>query len=119
MEHTLSIIWEVLKLAVIPLAIWYFEHQIALRDDKREKEYAARKEELRRQQKQNADIQFLMMQRLDKLSEMTHLMAQKLHDQGVINGDLEKLDQKYKELDALYEEEVMRLALIAQNKRTS
>lgn len=114
----LSIAWEVLKIAIIPLAIWYLERQIQKRDDRRDLEYATRKEEQRRQQKQNADIQFLMMQRLDKLSEMTHLMAQKLHDQGVINGDLEKLDQKYKELDEMYEEEVKRLALIS-NKRMS
>lgn len=112
-----TISWEAAKLLIIPLAIWYFERQIQKRDEKREREYAARKEEQRKQQKQNADIQFLMMQRLDKLSEMTHLMAQKLHDKGVINGDLEKLDNKYQELDAAYEEEVKRLALIVQNKR--
>ena len=114
----LTILWEVLKVAIIPICIWYFERQVQTRDDRREQEYKERKEEQRKQQKQNADIQFLMMQRLDKLSEMVHLMAQKLHDQGVINGDLEKLDNKYKELDALYEEEVKRLALIS-NKRTS
>ena len=119
MEKYLSIAWEVLKVAVIPFAIWYFERQVQARDDRREQEYLARKEEQRKQQRQNADIQFLMMQRLDKLSEMTHLMAQKLHDKGVINGDLEKLDNKYQELDALYEEEVKRLALIVQNKRGS
>jgi len=108
--------WELVKIGILPVCIYLLERQISKRDDRREREYEARKEEQRRQQKQNADIQFLMMQRLDKLSEMVHLMAQKLHDQGVINGDLEKLDNKYKELDALYEEEVKRLALIA-NKR--
>ena len=114
---TLSVLWEIFKIALIPLAIWYFERQIQQRDDRREREYEARKAEQKRQQEQADDIQFLMMQRLDKLSEMTHLMAQKLHDQGVINGDLEKLDTKYKELDARYEEEVKRLALTFQNKR--
>ena len=117
MSWSWSYLWEVAKILIIPLAIWYFERQIQRRDDKREREYAARKEEQRRQQKQNTDIQFLMMQRLDKLSEMVHLMAQKLHDQGVINGDLEKLDAKYRELDAAYEDEVMRLALLANSKR--
>ena len=57
-----------------------------------------------------------MMQRMDKISEMTHLMAKKLHDQGVINGDLEALDNKYRELDEEYEREVRRLALVANHR---
>lgn len=114
-----SIIWEILKLCLIPLAIWYFEHQIQLRDEKRDREYRARKAEQQKAQDQNDDIQYLMMLRLDKVSDMTHLMAQKLHDKGVINGDLEKLDQKYQELDAEYEDEVKRLALIMKRKRGS
>ena len=69
------------------------------------------------QSKQTTDIQYLMMQRLDKNSEITHLMAQKLHDQKIINGDLEELDRKYKELDAEYEAEVKRLALMYSKKR--
>lgn len=116
---TSSIIWEVLKILLIPLAIWYFERQIQQRDEKRDREYRARKAEQQKAQEQNDDIQFLMMLRLDKVSEMTHLMAQKLHDKGVINGDLEKLDQKYQKLDAEYEDEVKRLALIVKQKRGS
>ena len=103
--------WEFCKIAIIPVCIWYLQKQITLRDERREREYQERRQEQVKQQKQNADIQFLMMQRLDKLSEMTHLMARKLHDQGIINGDLEALDTKYKELDDEYEKEVHRLAL--------
>ena len=105
----LSWAWDILKIFVLPICIFLLQRQITQRDDKREREYSARK-------KEQDDIQYLMMQRLDKLSEITHLMAQKLHDQNIINGDLEKLDQKYKELDAEYEDKVKRLAL-AYSKR--
>ena len=107
----LKYLWEFCKIAIIPLCIWYLQRQITKRDERREREYQERKREADAQAKQNSDIQFLMMQRLDKLSEMTHLMAKKLHDQGIINGDLEQLDTKYKELDDQYEKEVHRLAL--------
>ena len=113
----LKYLWEFCKIAIIPLCIWYLQKQITIRDDRREREYTERKREIDAQAKQNADIQFLMMQRLDKLSEMTHLMARKLHDQGVINGDLEILDKKYKELDEQYEEEVRRLAFSYSQRR--
>ena len=109
--NILSVAWDVAKVIVIPICLLLLGRQLTKRDEKREREYAERKRKLDEQAKQNEDIQFLMMQRLDKLSEMTHLMARKLHDQGVINGDLEALDKKYKELDAEYEEEVKRLAL--------
>ena len=107
----LNTVWDVIKVLIVPLCLFLLERQITKRDDRREHEYSERKRELDSQAKQNGEIQFLMMQRLDKLSEMTHLMAQKLHDKGVINGDLEKLDTKYKELDAEYEEPVTRPAL--------
>lgn len=106
----LSWVWEILKILVIPLAIWYFE-------TRREREYTDRKRELDEEAKRNIDIQYLLMKRIDKLSEMTHLMAVKLHDKHIINGDLETLDKKYKELDAEYEEEVKRLALMHSGRR--
>lgn len=102
--------WEIIKVAVIPLAIWYFE-------TRREREYNSRKRELAEQKKRNTDIQYLLMQRIDKLSEMTHLMAVKLHEKKIINGDLEALDRKYKELDDEYEKEVHRLALVYSRKQ--
>ena len=110
MHQVLSWAWEIIKIAVIPIAIWYFE-------TRREREYNDRKKELTEQTQRNVDIQFLMMQRMDKLSEMTHLMAQKLHEKQIINGDLESLDQKYKELDDEYEKEVRRLALMYSKTR--
>ena len=99
----LSWLWEVLKVAVIPLAIWFFEK-------KRERDYTDRKREIEEADKRNIDIQYLLMRRIDKLSEMTHLMAVKLHDKHIINGDLQTLDQKY-------EEEVKRLALMHSKSR--
>lgn len=112
MTQALSIIWDVVKVVVFPVCLWLLQREIGKRDDRREREYSERKKELDEQQKQNVDLQFLMMQRMDKLSELTHLMAEKLHDEGKINGDLKALDDKYKELDAEYENEVKRLALL-------
>ena len=54
--------------------------------------------------------QLLMMDRVDNAAEMTHLMAKKLHDAGIINGDLKELDQKNAELNEKYEGNMKELA---------
>ena len=54
---------------------------------------------------------FLMMDRVDNAAEMTHMMAVKLHDAGVINGDLHALDEKNKELNEKYNDHLRSLAL--------
>lgn len=107
LEKVLPILWEIIKVAVVPLGLYYIQRLITQRDEKREREDRERRRELDNQQK----LQFLMMRKQDKTSEMTHLMAQKLHDKGIINGDLEAIDRNYRELDAEYEKEVKRLAL--------
>lgn len=111
-----NVFWDVLKVLLIPLAIWYFERQIEVRDNKREREYTARKREQDAQQKKMTDMTFLMMERIDNLSEMTHLMAKKLHDAGIINGDLEDMDKKYKGLNDEYQKSLKSLALEVLNK---
>ena len=58
----------------------------------------------------------LMMKRMDNSAEMTHLTAKKLHDAGIINGDLEELDEKFKELNEKYDDHMKRLALEVLNK---
>ena len=63
-----------------------------------------RREELRDQN------QLLMMNRLDNVADMTHLMAQKMHESKIINGDLEELDQKYKKLNDEYDQNIKKLA---------
>lgn len=55
--------------------------------------------------------QLLMMARVDNCAEMTHLTARKLHDAGIINGDLDALDRKNKELNERYENHMRTLAL--------
>ena len=115
----LSWFWELLKIAIIPFCIWLLERQIAKRDDRREKEYTERKKELDEQNKQNVDIQFLMMDRIDSLSELTQLMAKKLHDAGIINGDLEIMQNKYKGLNDEYEKTLKHLAREVLNKQPS
>lgn len=111
-----SVLWDILKVAIIPVAIWYVQRQITTRDERREREYADRKREIDAQNKKAEEMQFLMMERIDNLSDTTHLMAKKLHDAGIINGDLEELDDKYKGLDAQYHESLKRLALEVLNK---
>ena len=54
---------------------------------------------------------FLIMARVDNSAEMTHMMAVKLHDAGVINGDLHALDEKNKELNEKYNDHLRSLAL--------
>ena len=57
-----------------------------------------------------------MMDRIDSLSEMTQLMAKKLHDAGIINGDLEIMQNKYSGLNAEYEKTLRHLATEVLNK---
>ena len=45
-----------------------------------------------------------MICRTDKMSGMVELMADKLHERGIINGDLEALRQAYAVTDREYEE---------------
>ena len=56
------------------------------------------------------------MSRIDNTAEMTHMMARKLHDAGVINGDLQELDAKYKELNEKYDNHMRKLAIEVLNK---
>ena len=125
---TWSVVWEILKVLIFPLCIWYFQHQIQKsearaeyelkkRDEKRERENLEQKRELEDQQEKNIQLQFLMMERIDASAETTHLMARKLHDAGIINGDLEELDNRYKELNKEYESNLRGLALQVLNER--
>ena len=113
-------IWTILRtiveLVVIPMFLWYVQKQMKARDDKRDAEYTARKAEAEKIQKKNTDIQFLMMERIDSLSDLTQMMARKLHDAGIINGDLEHMNQKYAGLNSDYEKSIKSLALEVLNK---
>lgn len=64
-----------------------------------------------RREKLRDDNQFLMMKRLDNIADMTHLMANKMHDAKIINGDLKELDEKYQKLNEEYDENIKHLAL--------
>ena len=91
------------------ICTWVFT-QIIARQMNKQYEKLEQRERLRKEN------DLLMMSRMDNLSEMTHLMAAKLHDAGIINGDLEELDSKYKQLDARYNENLKKLALEVLNK---
>lgn len=117
MDKVWPILWEIVKLAVVPLCLWLFQRQVAKRDNHRENEYSMRKRELDAQQKKNTEIQFLMMERIDSLSDLTQMMAKKLHDAGIINGDLEHMKEKYEGLNSDYEKSIKNLALKVLNKQ--
>lgn len=55
--------------------------------------------------------QLLMMDRVDNSAKMTHLMAVKMHDAGIINGDLKELDEENRKLNEKYNENIKKLAM--------
>lgn len=116
MEKLWPIAWEVIKVAVVPFCLWLFQRQISKLDERRESEYTKRKKQMDAQQEKSTEIQFLMMERIDSLSDMTQMMAKKLHDAGIINGDLEEMNQKYAGLNSEYEQSIRSLALKVLNK---
>jgi len=61
-------------------------------------------------QKTKSQNDFLLWTKIDKLGDLTCLMAEKMHEAGIINGDLESLKQEYKAADDEYEKHVRRLA---------
>ena len=71
-------------------------------------------EQYRKQERRESlrdENMFLMMERVDNCAEMTHMMASKLHDAGVINGDLKELDEKNKNLNEKYNQNLKHLAM--------
>ena len=61
-------------------------------------------DEMERREKDRARLEKIMICRTDKMSGMVELMADKLHERGIINGDLEALRQAYAVTDREYEE---------------
>ena len=51
------------------------------------------------------------MDKMDKMGDLTLLTAKKLHEAGVINGDLEEVKKEYKAADAEYEKHIKQLAV--------
>lgn len=63
-----------------------------------------------RWQQKKTDEAFLMMAKMDKMGDLTILMANKLHEAGIINGDLEELKKEYHVADAEYDKHIKMLA---------
>lgn len=61
-------------------------------------------DDIERREKDRARLEKIMICRTDKMSGMVELMADKLHERGIINGDLEALRQAYAVTDREYEE---------------
>lgn len=67
-------------------------------------------DQLKSMQKTKTESDFLLWTKIDKLGDLTLLMAKRLHEAGIINGDLEAVKQQYKEADANYEDHIRHLA---------
>lgn len=61
-------------------------------------------DEIESREKNRARLEKIMILRADKMSEMVELMAKKLHDGGIINGDLEELEHTFQLVDKDYED---------------
>ncbi len=61
-------------------------------------------------QKTKTENDFLLWSKIDKMGDLTLLMAKRMHEAGIINGDLEQVKQQYKEADAKYEDHIRHLA---------
>ena len=61
-------------------------------------------------QQKKTDETFLMMTKMDKMGDLTILMANKLHEAGIINGDLEEIKKEYKAADKEYDKHIKKLA---------
>lgn len=57
-----------------------------------------------------SENELLMMIKMDKLGDLTVLMAKRLHDVGIINGDLEEVKNDYKAADDAYDKNIKKLA---------
>lgn len=61
-------------------------------------------DEIELREKNRARLEKIMILRADKMSEMVELMAKKLHDGGIINGDLAELEHSFLLVDKDYED---------------
>ena len=67
-------------------------------------------DQIKQMQKTRTESDFLLWTKIDKLGELTCLMAEKMHDAGIINGDLEEVKRQYKKADEDYDKHLKRLA---------
>lgn len=65
---------------------------------------------IKKLQQTKTENDFLLWTKIDYQGELTCLMAEKLHDAGIINGSLDKLKEQYKKADEDYEKHLKRLA---------
>ena len=67
-------------------------------------------EKIKQWQHAKTDNDFLLWTKIDKQGDLTMLMANKLHEAGIINGDLEDLQKNYRAADEKFEDHVHKLA---------
>jgi len=61
-------------------------------------------------QRTKSQSDFLLWTKIDKQGDLTVLMAEKMHEAGIINGDLEEVKRQYKQADEDYEKHLRKLA---------
>lgn len=67
-------------------------------------------DQIKEWQHKKTENELLLMIKMDKLGDLTVLMAKRLHDVGIINGDLEELKKDYKAADEAYDKNIKQLA---------
>lgn len=67
-------------------------------------------------QKAKSDNDFLLWAKIDKMGDLIELMAQKLHEAGVINGDLDEVKREYRAAEDKYEDHLRNLAAVVLRK---
>ena len=67
-------------------------------------------DQLKEFQKTKTESDFLLWTKIDKMGDLIELMAAKLHEAGVINGDLEEVKKEYRTADKNYDDHVRHLA---------
>lgn len=67
-------------------------------------------DQMKKWQESKKTNDFLLWTKIDKLGQMTNLMANKLHEAGIINGDLKELYQEYRTADQKYNDNLKEMA---------
>lgn len=67
-------------------------------------------DQIKHMQQTKTESDFLLWTKIDMQGELIELMALKLHEAGVINGDLEEVKKKYKQASDDYEKHIRHLA---------
>ena len=67
-------------------------------------------DQIKKLQQTKTENDFLLWTKIDKLGDLTCMMAEKMHDAGIINGTLEEVKKQYQKADEDYDKHLKHLA---------